>query len=216
MKKLLILTPLLLLSLSCTTWPFSTTTSTTSTTTSTSTPSIVAFTASPTSITAGQTATLIWNVTNATSVQIDQGVGSGLAVAGTVSVTPSSTVTYMLTASNSAGSVTSSVTVSVTSSSSSTTPPPVTTPAPALRPNIVVFDISPNIINAPPGTGAHSAVMRWEVHNAATVTINGSPVASAGSQTLTWSLGLGTHTYTLRAFNPAGEDVKTQAIRVNP
>jgi PKD repeat protein len=206
MKKLFIVIPLLLLVLSCSF----------GTTTTASNPSIVAFTASPTSITAGESVTLVWNVTDATSIQIDQGVGSGLAVAGTVSVTPASTATYTLTASNSAGSASSAVTITVSSSSSTVTPPVVTptAPLPALRPNIVVFDISPNIINVPPGVGPHSAVMRREVRNAGTVTINGSPVSAAGSQTLT--PGLGTHTYVLRAFNPAGEDTKTQILHVNP
>ena len=92
-----------------------------SSTGTTSAPVIVAFTASPTEITSGSSATLMWNVTNATSIQIDQGVGSGLAVAGTTSVSPGSTTTYTLTASNSTGSVQQSVTVTVTSSTTTPT-----------------------------------------------------------------------------------------------
>jgi hypothetical protein len=212
-KKLLSILPFLLLALACSTFPWSNSAS------STSQPAIVAFTATPSAITAGQMATLMWNVTNATSVQIDQGVGSGLGVAGTITVAPAATTNYILTATNSAGSITNSVTVTVSSSSSSpstSTPStiPSTTPSPALRPNILVFDISPNTINVPPGTGPHQATMRWEVRNAAAVYINGSPVALNGSQILT--RGLGTHTYVLRAINAAGEETRTQVLHVNP
>lgn len=63
----------------------------------------------------GESTTLFWIVTDATSVQIDQGIGSGLATVGTISVSPASDTTYTLTASNSIGSVTQSVTVTVAS-----------------------------------------------------------------------------------------------------
>jgi len=185
--------------------------------TTTGAPTIVAFSASPTGITAGQSATLIWNITNATSVQIDQGVGSGLAVAGTTSVSPSSTTTYTLTASNSAGSVTQSVTITVTSSTTTPTTPTTPTPPsppPGVPPNILVFDISPNVINKPPGPGPHLATMRWDVRNAASVTINGIAEPHSGSRTL--QPPLGTHTYTLRATNAHGTDTRSQVLHVKP
>ena len=185
----------------------------TTTTTTTDMPTIVAFSATPTEMTEGESATLIWNVTNATSIQIDQEVGSGLAAAGTISVSPSSSTTYTLTASNSAGSSTQSVTVTVTSATStpSTTP---TTPPPALPPNIVVFDIAPNIIHHPPGPGPNNAAMRWEVHNATSVTINGIAEPHSGSRVLSPSLG--THTYTLRATNANGTVTRSQVLKVIP
>lgn len=212
MKRLLLIMPFLLLALAC--WPFGTSSTPTSTSTddSAAKPVIVAFTATPNSITAGQSTVLMWNVTNATSVQIDQGVGSGLAVAGTVTVMPAATTTYKLTANNSAGSQETSFTVSVSTSSSSSSP---SSSSPAtLRPNIVIFDISPNSINIPPGSGPHQATMRWEVRNAVNVTLNGAPVPLIGSQVLTPPLG--THSYVLRAVNPQGEDTKTQVLHVNP
>jgi hypothetical protein len=78
-------------------------------------PSIALFTASPASITAGASSTLSWNVSNATNLTIDQGVGS---VTGSTSksVSPSTTTTYTLTASNSGGSVQATATVTVTPS----------------------------------------------------------------------------------------------------
>ena len=74
-------------------------------------PAISSFTATPTSIQSGQTATLSWSVTGATSLSIDQGIG---AVTGTSrGVSPGTTTTYTLTATNSAGSVTGATTVAV-------------------------------------------------------------------------------------------------------
>jgi hypothetical protein len=74
-------------------------------------PSINSFSAIPTAILAGETSALSWDVTGATSLSIDQGVGT---VTGTaVPVTPGATKTYTLTATNSAGTATATATVTV-------------------------------------------------------------------------------------------------------
>ena len=71
-------------------------------------------TVSPATITAGQSATLSWTTANATSVTINQGIGT-VAASGTLAVSPSATTTFTLTATNSAGvSTTSTATVTVT------------------------------------------------------------------------------------------------------
>jgi thermitase len=76
-------------------------------------PSISSLTASPSAITQGQSSTLSWNVSGATTISINNGVGT---VSGSsVSVSPSQTTTYTLTASNSAGSASAQVMVTVTS-----------------------------------------------------------------------------------------------------
>lgn len=75
-------------------------------------PTINSFTAAPTSIQIGQQSTLSWNVTNATSVSINNGVGT-VALSGTIPVSPTTTTTYTLTAINSAGSPTQNVIVTV-------------------------------------------------------------------------------------------------------
>jgi hypothetical protein len=75
-------------------------------------PVIAAFTATPSTIAQGRTATLSWSVSGATSLSIDGGVG---AVTGTtVSVRPGATTTYTLTATNAGGPATSRATVTVT------------------------------------------------------------------------------------------------------
>lgn len=75
-------------------------------------PVVVAFSASPTEIKAGESATLLWNVTGATSVSIDEGIGD-VPVAATKTVSPTETTTYTLTATNSAGTNTQPVTLTV-------------------------------------------------------------------------------------------------------
>ena len=82
---------------------------------SVSAPTIGSFTASPTSIVSGSSATLSWAVTGATSASIDNSVGSVTPVtSGSVSVKPTATTTYTLSAANSGGSVTAQATVTVT------------------------------------------------------------------------------------------------------
>jgi len=78
------------------------------------TPIINSFSADSPSITAGESSTLSWSVTDATGVTIDNGVGT-IALAGTTAVSPTTTTTYTLTATNTAGSVTATTTVTVSS-----------------------------------------------------------------------------------------------------
>ena len=75
-------------------------------------PIINSFLANPSSITEGESSTLSWSVTDATSVTIDHAIGT-VALSGTTAVNPTTTTTYTLTATNTAGSVTASVTVNV-------------------------------------------------------------------------------------------------------
>jgi hypothetical protein len=75
-------------------------------------PIINSFSASPSTITAGESATLSWSVTNAASVTIDQSVGT-VALSGTTTVYPTTTTTYTLTATNTAGSVTATTMVTL-------------------------------------------------------------------------------------------------------
>src|SRR5258708_7483187 len=74
-------------------------------------PVISSFSTSPTTISSGQSATLSWTTTGATSASITN-IGS-VSTSGFQSVSPTTTTTYTLTATNSAGSVTQSLTVTV-------------------------------------------------------------------------------------------------------
>jgi peptidoglycan-associated lipoprotein len=90
---------------------------------------VAQFTAEPTSIQRGQSATLRWEVTGeVTGVSIDQSVGTVQNV-GNRRVFPSDSTTYTLTATGPGGSVTASAIVSV---SSPPAPPPPTIPTGAV------------------------------------------------------------------------------------
>lgn len=80
--------------------------------------------ASPISIISGSTSTLSWTTANATIVSIDNSIGT-VAANGSLVVSPTSTTTYILTATNSTGSVQAQVTVTVSA------PPPPPPPSDA-------------------------------------------------------------------------------------
>lgn len=72
----------------------------------------VSLSAAPTSITAGNSATLSWTSSNADSVSIDNGIGT-VDPSGSLSVTPSATTTYTITAAGPGGTATNTATVEV-------------------------------------------------------------------------------------------------------
>jgi len=76
------------------------------------TPIINSFSALPSTITEGDSSTLSWSVTDATTVVIDQSIGS-VALISNTTVSPTTTATYTLTATNTAGSVTATTTITV-------------------------------------------------------------------------------------------------------
>jgi hypothetical protein len=115
-------------------------------------PAIQDFSASPTAIQSGQSVVLKWAVTGAEQVSIDQGVGK-VPPEGTRGVFPTMKTEYVLQATGPGGSVSRSVAVSVTRAGD------------LLR--IVRFWADPETINA-----GETAVLRWEVVNAAEVRID--------------------------------------------
>ena len=76
------------------------------------TPIVNSFSALPSTITVGESSTLSWSATDATSVTIDQSIGS-VALISTTTVSPTTTTTYTLTATNAVGSVTATITITV-------------------------------------------------------------------------------------------------------
>jgi hypothetical protein len=75
-------------------------------------PAITAFAAAPSSIGFGGSTTLTWSTANATTISIDNGLGSQ-ALSGSLLVSPTQTTTYTLTATSATGSVTAQTTVTV-------------------------------------------------------------------------------------------------------
>ena len=78
---------------------------------STTTPTITAFSASPNSIAPGQSSTLSWSVTGATSLSISSGVGA--VIGSNCTVRPAATTAYTMTATNATGSTTYTLTITV-------------------------------------------------------------------------------------------------------
>lgn len=92
-------------------------------------PSINSFTAEPRRIERGQDSTLRWDVSNATDISIDGGVGT-VQTSGSRQVVPTSSTTYTLTARGAGGSDSRSVTVEVVPPP----PPPPPTPPQSTKP----------------------------------------------------------------------------------
>jgi hypothetical protein len=77
---------------------------------------VVTFSATPATISPGGSSTLAWNVTNADTINIDQGIGA-VAASGSVVVSPAASTTYTLTAANANGTRTATASVVVPSGS---------------------------------------------------------------------------------------------------
>ena len=93
-------------------------------------PPIDSFSATPTSITAGESSILSWTTTGAQSVVIN--AGPNLPLDGSMSVSPATTTLFILTAIGPAGASSANVTVTVTPAPPSDTTPPtlsITSPA---------------------------------------------------------------------------------------
>jgi len=145
------------------------------------------FTADPPSIIVGDLATLSWNVSNATSVTIDHGVGT-FASSGNALVSPAMTTTYILTATNAAGSATATAQVIVSGAPS----------PPAGLPVINYFTADPQIISA-----GSSTTLSWNVSNATSVSIDPG-VGSVGSVGTASVSPMSSTSYTLTAVNAYG------------
>jgi len=157
-------------------------------------PAINSFDARPASISAGESSTVNWTVTGATTVSIDQGIGN-VALTGPRAVTPAATTVYTLTASNSAGSVTATTQVIVTGVSA----PPESTPSPSEDlPVVNYFMANPPAIS----TGA-STTLGWNVSDATSVTIDNGVGSVSSAGTTIVSPATSTN-YTLTAANAVG------------
>jgi PKD repeat protein len=148
------------------------------------------FSASPTSITAGQSSTLTWTSSNATTVSIDNGVGSQ-ALNGSVPVSPATTTTYTLTATGPGGTTTKTATVTVTQ------------PAPT-----ATFSAAPTSINA-----GQSSTLTWSTTNATSISIDNGVGSKPASGTASVSPTT-TTTYTLTATGAGGTITKTATVTV--
>jgi peptidoglycan-associated lipoprotein len=103
-------------------------------------PTITEFVAEPSSIERGQSSTLRWSVTDATTVSIDQNIGT-VPSSGSRRVFPTESTTYTLTATGEGGTRTATATVNVTA------PPPPPPPEEKPKPNFEQM-LSSNVVDA--------------------------------------------------------------------
>jgi hypothetical protein len=162
-------------------------------------PAINSFNAAPSSITAGASSTISWNVSGATGISIDQGIGE-VALTGNRALLPAATTIYTLKATNPAGSVTATTQVIVTAASA---------PVPSAgSPVINSFTASPGTI-----TAGNSSTLSWNVSNAVSVTIDQGIGAVAASASQSVYPGAST-IYTLTASNASGSFSSTAQVTV--
>ena len=150
-------------------------------------PQVVVFVATPSTIDAGSSTKLCWQVTGATSIAIQPGVGSNLNANDCATVSPSLTTTYTLTATNATGQIQANATVNVG----------------AVR--ILSFTANPVTSTA----AGNPVVLSWTTQNATSVVLIGSEVGSQslpanGSFTVT---PITNSVYTLTAYGPGGQTV---------
>jgi len=158
-------------------------------------PVIDSFSATPTTITAGDSTVLSWTTTGADNVSIDNGVGA-VAVDGTITVTPVVTTTYTVTAIGAGGTVISSVIVTVNA------PPPA-------APVIDSFSAAPIMI-----TVGESTVLSWTTTGADNVSIDNGVGAAAVDGTVTVIPAV-TTTYTITATGPGGSTSSVVTVTVD-
>lgn len=160
-------------------------------------PVVSSFIASPSSISLGSSTSLSWNVTDATLVTIDNGVGS-VGLSGSTTVLPAANTTYTLTATNAAGSTTATAVVLVSGAP----------PTPTSMPVVNYFTANPPLI-----AFGSSTTLSWDVLYATSVTIDNGvgTVASSGSTVV---LPAASTDYTLTATNAYGWRTVTVPVLV--
>jgi hypothetical protein len=152
-------------------------------------PQIVTFTASPMTINSGQSTQLCWQVIGATAIAINNGIGSSLQANSCQTISPTTTTTYVLTATNAAGQNQASVTVNVGSV------------------QILQFSANPEFSSSQ----GNPVVLTWQTSNATSVQLVGGDMQSSpanlpvnGSFTVNPNDNV---TYTLIAYGPGGASV---------
>ena len=154
----------------------------------------VTLSASPVTVWPGQSTTLSWTSANATSVSINQTIGTVTPNAsGSRVVSPTANTTYTITATNAAGSVTATATVTVV-------------PQPT-----VTFSASPS-----PVAPGQSSTLTWSSTNATSLSINqsiGAVSVPGGTRSVSPSV---TTTYTITGTNGGGSVNASATVTVSP
>ena len=167
-------------------------------------PVVSRFTAEPPAVEPGAATTLRWDVTGATEVEIDQGVGKVFSL-GEKEVKPPDSTTYILTAKGPGGNSTARVSVEVKAPPK---PPPKDLPPTKAPPVISFFRADPSSVRA-----GDRFRIDWSVKGASTVSIDHGvgTVSASGSQSL---VADATATYTITATGEGGTRTSQVTVTV--
>jgi hypothetical protein len=171
---------------------------------STAPPTIMRFEALPSTVPPGETSTLQWEITGAATASIDQNLGP-VALKGNMPVTPASTTTYTLTATNKYGNTTGQAQVIIRGNATTPTGAPQTYNLPI----VTVLKVEPaNILSG------QTAMLTWEVQNSFDVTITPglSIIPPKGSKEVSPTF---TTNYQLTANNAHGSTIATTTLTVS-
>ena len=152
----------------------------------------VALSAYPSSISAGESAFLLWTSMNADSVSIDNGVGT-VNLSGFTSVTPTTTTTYTITAEGPGGTTTETVTITVSD----------------VQPPSVFLGAYPSSISA-----GESAFLLWTSMNADSVSIDNG-IGTVDLSGFTFVTPTTTTTYTITATGSGGTTTDTVTVEIS-
>ncbi len=158
----------------------------------------VSLSASPTSITSGQSSTLTWTSTDATSCTASGGWAGTKLTSGSEVVSPTITTTYTLACTGAGGSVSKSVTISV-SAPADTTSPAVSISSPTTGTSYT----SAQTVSIQATASDNVGVTKVEFYDGATLkgTDTSSPYSYSWAFT---SADNGTHPWTAKAYDAAG------------
>jgi hypothetical protein len=160
-------------------------------------PEIQSFTAAPVEISRGGTATLSWQVRDATGVTITGIPGDDLGLSGTRTVAPYDSTQYTLTATNRCGTTSRTVTVTVI------------VPSPTTQVKIKAFTANPiRTVKA-----GDPVTLHWETESALQVVITGVSGALPVSGSIVVNPQADT-LYTLIAYGERSETQATIQVRV--
>jgi hypothetical protein len=157
-------------------------------------PTIRSFTASPSSITKGQSSKLSWVTSDATSISIVPGTFTSTAASGSTSLSPTETTIYTLKAKNSEGTVTATVKVIVTA-------PP--------KPTISSFKANPAKI-----LDGSSSTLSWASSNTTSISISPGNFSSSSATGSVSVSPTETTTYKLTATNANGSKTASLTVTV--
>jgi len=168
-------------------------------------PPTLSLSASPTSITQGNSSTISWTSINATSCTASNGWSGSKATSGYQSVSPLKETTYTLTCTGNGGNTSQSVTVNLLVIDPQFPPVP-------LAPTINNFSAIPSII-----TSGQSVSLSWSTSNATSCSASNGwsgKRSTSGSQTF-FPVNSPT-TYTLTCSSSAGSTSQSVTVAVAP